>query len=88
VWWSVQIEGGALPLVSVRLSKHISKDKIFAVMAVIKKTRLQAPVCIGQVAIANVLGLGCDVIVTKHVAEEAFETSMGNSGKILSKSGK
>jgi CxxC motif-containing protein len=65
---SILLEGGALPLVSVRLSKPISKDKIVDVMAVIKEARLQAPVYAGQVAIANVLGLGSDIIVTKHVA--------------------
>jgi CxxC motif-containing protein len=64
---SILLEGGTQPLVSVRLSKPVPKDKIFAVMAVIKKARLQAPVRIGQVAIANVLGLGSDVIVTNHV---------------------
>ncbi len=65
---SIRLEGGELPLVSVRLSKPIPKDKIFEVMAVIRKSRLQAPVHPGQVAIPNVLGLGSDVIVTKQVA--------------------
>ncbi|HBF38792.1 MAG TPA: molybdopterin oxidoreductase, partial [Firmicutes bacterium] len=65
---SILLEGGVLPLVSVRLSRPIPKAKIFEVMAAIKKARLQAPVHAGQVAIANVLGLGSDVIVTKHVA--------------------
>jgi CxxC motif-containing protein len=65
---SILLEGGELPLVSVRLSKPIPKEKILAVMAVIKKTHLRAPVRAGQVVIPNVLGLGSDVIVTKHVA--------------------
>lgn len=65
---SILLEGGELPLVSVRLSKPIPKDKISEVMTAIKKVRLQAPVRAGQVAIPNVLGLGSDVIVTKHVA--------------------
>lgn len=64
---SIMLEGGELPLASVRLSKPIPKDKIFDVMAVIKKARLKAPVRAGQVAIPNVLGLGSNVIVTKHV---------------------
>ncbi|MCJ7713460.1 DUF1667 domain-containing protein [Candidatus Bathyarchaeota archaeon] len=64
---SILLEYGVLPLVSVRLSKPIPKEKIFDVMAIIKKTRLKAPVSAGQVAIENVLGLGCDVIVTKNV---------------------
>lgn len=64
---SILLEGGELPLVSVRLSKPIPKGKIFEVIKVIKKARLKAPVYVGQVAISNVLGLDSDVIVTKNV---------------------
>lgn len=64
---SMLLEEGVLPIVSVRLSSPIPKDKIFDVMEVIKKASLKAPVFIGQVVIENVLGLGSDVIVTKNV---------------------
>ncbi len=64
---SILLENGVLPLVSVRLSKPIPKERIFDVMDLIKKARLKAPVSVGQVAIANVLGLDSDVIVTKNV---------------------
>lgn len=65
---SVLVAGGELPLVSVRLSRMIPKEKIFAVMEEIKKVRLTAPVHSGQVVLKNVLGLGSDVIATKNVA--------------------
>ena len=58
---SVLVEGGELPLASVRLSRPISKKDINTV-------RLQAPTAVGQVALADVCGLGADVIVTKNVA--------------------
>jgi CxxC motif-containing protein len=64
---SILLEGGELPLVSVRLTSPIPKNKIFDVMAVIKKAHLKAPVHAGQIAIKNVLGLDSDVIVTKNV---------------------
>lgn len=64
---SILIEGGVLPLASVRLTSPIPKNKIFDVMEVIKKIRLIAPVCQGQVVIENVLGQGSNVIVTKNV---------------------
>lgn len=67
---SILLEDGMLPIVSVRLSSPIPKDKIFDVMDVIKKVRLKAPVFVGQVAIENVLGLGSDVIVTKNVMQK------------------
>lgn len=65
---SVKVEGGNMPLVSVRLTGAIPKDRIFDVMAEIKKVKLAAPVSIGQVLIKNVLGLGRDVIATKQVS--------------------
>jgi CxxC motif-containing protein len=63
----VKVEGGNMPLTSVRLSAPIPKERIFDVMAEIKKVKIEAPVAIGQVIIENVLGLQCDVIATKQV---------------------
>ncbi len=64
---SVRVEGGTLPLVSVRLTNAIPKDRIFDVMHEINRKALAAPVQIGDVVIKNILGLGSDVIVTKNV---------------------
>lgn len=64
---SVLIDGGELPLASVRLSNVIPKDRIFDVMAEIRRVELPAPVHEGDVAIHDVLGLGVDVIITKDV---------------------
>ena len=64
---SVLVSGGEIPLVSVRLTTPIPKERIFDVMAEIKKKRLTAPVRSGQVVIENVLGLGSDVIATKTI---------------------
>ncbi len=64
---SVRVTGGALPLASVRLTAAIPKNRIFDVMAEINRQTLAAPTHIGDVVIANVLGLHSDVIVTKNV---------------------
>ena len=64
---SVRVTGGILPLTSVRITNAIPKNRIFDVMAEINKQTLTAPVHIGDVVIRNVLGLGSDVIVTKHI---------------------
>lgn len=64
---SALVIGGALPLVSVRLTHPVPKDRLFDVMAEIRKLRLTAPVALGQCLIPNVLGLGSDVIATKNV---------------------
>lgn len=64
---SMLILGGTLPLASVRLSSPIPKERIFDAMEAIKKIQLEAPVCIGQVVIENVLGLKSNVIITKNI---------------------
>lgn len=69
---SVKVVGGNMPLVSVRLSEPIPKEKIFDVMDKIKEIKLEAPVSLGQVIIKNVLGLERDVIATKQILREQF----------------
>lgn len=64
---SILVEGGELPLASVRLTKPIPKAKIFEVMAEIRRVCVEAPVTEGDIVIHDVLGLGTDVMVTKTV---------------------
>lgn len=70
---SVPVDGGVLPLVSVRLDRPIPKRDIFQVMNAINQVRLQAPAAIGQVVLADVCGLSANVIVTKNVAAKQPE---------------
>ena len=64
---SVSLEGGTMPLVSVRVTGPIPKAKIMDVMEVIRETMVSAPVKIGDVVIADVLGLGIDVVATRNI---------------------
>ena len=64
---SIPVEGGELPLVSVRLDRPIPKKDIFAVMDAINKLHVKAPTTIGQVVLSDVCGLGANVIITKPV---------------------
>ncbi len=64
---SVKVEGGVLPLASVRLTKPVPKDRIFDIMEEIRKIRLTAPVAAGTVLVPDILGTGSDLIVTKTV---------------------
>ena len=64
---SINLIGGTIPLVSVRLTGPIPKAKIMDVMNVIRSASVNAPVKIGDVIIADVLGLGVDVIATRNV---------------------
>ena len=66
---SVYVYGGVFPLVSVRLSNAIPKERIFDVMNEIRKVKLTAPVKMNQVVIENVLNLGANVIATRIVTQ-------------------
>lgn len=66
---SVRVEGGELPLASVRLTAPIPKGKIFAAMEEIRSCSLTAPVEAGTVVLSRLLGYDADVIVTKSVAK-------------------
>ena len=66
----VKVIGGDMPLVSVRLSAVIPKDRIFDVEKEIWKTEVKAPVHRGQCIIHDILGLGADVIATKDILKE------------------
>lgn len=64
---SILVEGGELPLASVRLTAPIPKDRIMDAMAEIRRYKVTAPVKAGTVVIHDLFGLGSDVIVTKTV---------------------
>ncbi len=63
-----RVEGGELPVVSVKTAQDIPKGKIKDCIAEIKKAALRAPVRIGDVAVKNVADTGVDVIATKNIA--------------------
>lgn len=67
---SVLVTGGDMPLVSVRLTKPVPKEKIFDIMREIKSISLNAPVEAGTVIVENILGLGSNLIATRSVKEE------------------
>ncbi|MGI6006156.1 MAG: DUF1667 domain-containing protein [Ruminococcus sp.] len=64
---SVLVEDGDMPLCSVRLSAPVPKRRIPEVMAEIRKISVTAPVKTGDILLADVLGLGSDVIATRNV---------------------
>ena len=67
---SVPVAGGDLPLVSVRLDRPVPKKMIFPVMEEISRLRVNAPVEIGQILLADVLGLNSNVIATRNVGRK------------------
>lgn len=64
---SIKVINGDLELVSVKLNKTISKDKIFDVIEEIKKIEVEAPIKIGSILKENILNLEVDVVATKNI---------------------
>jgi CxxC motif-containing protein len=64
---SIFVDDGTWPLVSVKSSKPVPKNKVFDVLKEIKKSRAKAPIASGQILIKNVAGVGLDIVATKTV---------------------
>lgn len=63
----VEVIDGKTPVVSVRTTGDIDKDKIFECIKTIKENCVKAPVKVGDVLIKNICGTNVDVIATKSV---------------------
>lgn len=61
---SVKVENGIHPVVPVKSSGPVPKDKMFECMNVINSVTVKAPVKIGDVVIENILDLGVDIVAT------------------------
>ncbi len=55
------------PVLPVRVSSEIPKDKIFDVMKAISEVTVDKPIKRGDVVIPNVLELGVDIIATSNI---------------------
>ena len=56
-----------VPVLPVRVSADIPKDRIFDVMKEINKVLVDKPLCRGDKVIENVLGLNADIIATSDI---------------------
>ena len=59
-----------VPVLPVRVSQEIPKNRIFDVMREIDRVTVSGPVGRGEAVIEDVLGLGVDVIATSNILKE------------------
>ncbi len=64
---SVRVRNGSLPLVSVKTSKPIPRNRIMDAMKEIRRLSVSAPVKVGDTLLENILGTGADLVATKNV---------------------
>ena len=67
---SVKVEGGVHPVVPVKSSAPVPKDKMFDCMKEINSVTIKAPVSICDVVIENICGLGVDIVATNWEYEK------------------
>ncbi len=65
----VAVEGGELPVVSVKTKEAIPKEKMAECIEALKNMRVKAPVKIGDVILENVAGTGIPIIATKNITK-------------------
>jgi CxxC motif-containing protein len=64
---TVVVLDGTLPLVSVKTTKLVPKDRVFDVMDAIAGIEVEAPVRLGEILLRNVAGTGADIAATRTV---------------------
>lgn len=64
----VRVEGGELPVVSVKTAADIPKGSMADCVRALKTVTLKAPVKMGQVVLSNVCDSGVDVVATRNIA--------------------
>lgn len=63
---TVRCENGIHPVVPVKSSIPVPKDKLLDCMKVINSVTVQAPVLVGQVIIHNILGTDAHIVATNN----------------------
>jgi len=64
---SVRVEGGEIPMASVRSDKPVPLRLMEEIMGVIRQAKVSAPVRRGNIIIENVLNTGANIIITRTV---------------------
>lgn len=64
---TVQIEGAIHPRLPVKTSKPVPKGRMMEIMDVIWRTKVSAPIKIGDVIIPNILDTGADIVACRNM---------------------
>lgn len=64
---TVRVDGGLHRRLPVKTTAPIPKELLFQAMEALNGVTLTAPVTVGQVVIANLLGTGVDVVATRNM---------------------
>ncbi|MGR8952834.1 MAG: DUF1667 domain-containing protein, partial [Gammaproteobacteria bacterium] len=68
---TVAIDGGIWPRLPVRSAGTVPKELVGDVCAVLRGVKVRAPVRMGDVVMADVLGTGVDIVATRDMASRS-----------------
>ena len=66
---TIRVENGFLPLIPVRSNTPIPKEKLDDTLKEIAKTKVKAPIKMGDILIKNVIGLDANIIASRDLIE-------------------
>jgi CxxC motif-containing protein len=66
---TIQVENGFLPLIPVRTNIPILKDKLNDALKIIAKTKVRAPIKMGDILLENILELGANIIASRDLSD-------------------
>ena len=66
---TVRIEGARIPLIPIRSTKPVPKDRIMDVMDKLAQIQVNAPIKIGEIIVQDILDLNLDIVATRTLEE-------------------
>ena len=67
---TIMVENGFLPLIPVRTDKPIRKEKLNEALIEIAKTKVNAPIKMGEILIESILGLESNIIASRDLTKK------------------
>ena len=68
---TVLVEGGDLPLVSVKTDSPVPKGLLMDMMECLARVVVKAPIDVGDVIVPDALGTGANIVATKKIEKTA-----------------
>ena len=72
---TVVVEGGNVPLLSVKTDKPVPKNLMLDVMDSLADVSVEAPVHVGDVIVADILGTGSNIVATRKIRRDSRRPS-------------
>jgi len=66
---SVRVEGGDIPMLSVRNEQPVPKGKIMECAKAVQSVVIQAPVAMGDIVLKDAAGTGVDFVATRVIVK-------------------